>query len=224
MPEGLLDALNNWNQFFRSSKYLESLMEKEELKQLAQNLDQVCLEQGIIGVHYTRAIRTEVETHGLRPASGDMRRKEFLDQYGHYFTNAQVERIRKIWGEYFNSTQKRVRDNRIWFNFTLAALENEGADPLLTYFGGEQIYMPLKRDVEIGPILQTLGEPLIIKCNLNPHHLETFSEYPWGKIWLSTYHVSQNPNAYQFDQDAYQTDPVSPNDIVISVHHIGSAP
>jgi hypothetical protein len=220
MPEAVLDALNDWSQCIQGCEFLESLLEQEELKQIAQDLNQICLEKGIVGFHYTRAIRIEIETNGLQPSSGDARRRAFLDQYGHNFTDAQVARIRDIWAEYFEPMQIRARDNRIWFNFTLAALKDGGADRLLSYFGGEQIYMPLASDKQIGAILKTLGEPLIVRCNLNPHNLKTFSEYPWGKIWLSTYHLSQNPNAYQFDVDAYQTTPVSSTDIVISVPDI----
>ena len=75
--------------------------------------------------------------------------------------------------------------------------------------------MPLADDTELGPILRTLGEPLIIACTLDPKLLTTFSEYPWGKIWLSSYHAGLNPNAHWFDLDAYQEHAAPPDHIVI---------
>lgn len=215
IPDRFLAVLDNFDQFIKGAGYLEDLLEQKELLEVAKGLNTVCLENRIVGIHYTRAIRSEIEANGLRPSKGEDRRRAFLDQYGHNFTDVQLAGIQQIWERYFCSRQQGVRDNLIWFAFTLIALENGGASRLLTYFGGEQIYMPLTEAREIGTILKTLGEPLIISCNLDANKLKTFSEYPWGKIWLSTYHRSRNPNAHQFDVDAYQTEAVLPADLEI---------
>ena len=216
MPGAVLETLEDFRSDIENCNSFDTLLDQNELRQVAINLNQICLDRGVVGVHYTRAIRVEIETNGLSLSTGDGRRRAFLDQYGHLFTRAQLTRVEEIWEAYFNSKQKKIRDNLLWFAFTLIALENGGASRLLNYFGGEQIYMPLTSDSEIGAILKTLGEPLIVRCNLKPQNLKTFSDYPWGKIWLSTYHLSQNPNAYQFDVDAYQLLPVLPADIVIT--------
>lgn len=224
IPDGFLGVLESFEQVIQRSEYLDDLLEHNELLKVAKALDQVCLEKGIVGIHYTKAIRTEIESSGLQPSSGDARRRAFLDQFGHRFTDVQIAGINQIWEKYFSSRQRGVRDNLIWFAFTLAALENGGASRLLTYFGGEQIYMPLTEAREIGAILKTFGEPMIVRCSLDPSNLKTFSEYPWGKIWLSTYHRSRNPNAHQFDVDAYQTQAVLPADIVISKPNVDWLP
>ena len=56
---------------------------------------------------------------------------------------------------------------------------------------------------------------MAITCSLDPNSLTTFLEFPWGKIWLSSYHLTLNPNACRFDLDAYQERPVLPDDIVV---------
>jgi len=95
-------------------------------------------------------------------------------------------------------------------------LRDGGADRLLTYFGGESIYMPLTQDGGIAAVLQTIGEPLIVESELDAGRLHTFSEIPWGKIWLSSYHVAVNREAQQHDVDAYLIESV-PADQIITV-------
>lgn len=214
IPQGTVEVLLRWNRLIQDCECLDDLLGQDELNSIVPELNDFCLKGDVVGIHYTRAIRAEIENHGLRPTSGEDRRRAFLEQYGYLFTAAQTARIRDVWQRYFDHMQTRARDNRIWFNLTLSALTNGGAKPLLEHFGGEQIYMPLADDAEIGPILRTLGEPLIISCALDPKLLTTFSEYPWGKVWLSSYHLSLNPNASQFDLDAYQKQPVLPDHIL----------
>jgi hypothetical protein len=74
--------------------------------------------------------------------------------------------------------------------------------------------MPLARDEEIAAIFQTIGQPLIVECALAVERLHAFPEIPWGRTWLSTYHVSINQNALQYDVDVYSTESVPPNQVV----------
>ena len=60
-----------------------------------------------------------------------------------------------------------------------------------------------------------IGEPLILKCSLNPQNIETFYEYPRGRIAVSTFHSMHNPNAYRDDQDGCQFVDVKADDIDI---------
>lgn len=136
------------------------------------------------------------------------RQQEFLSRHGDRFSEAQRERIARAWKDYFDRGQTEARNSRIWFNLTLGALANGGADRLLTYFGGEVVYMPLTSDQEVAAVLRTIGQPLIVECALRVGQLHTFSEIPRGRTWLSTYHVTINQGALRCDVDAYTREPV----------------
>ncbi len=110
--------------------------------------------------------------------------------------------------------QNEIRDYDVCFNFTLKELGHEGTEYLLGYYGGEVINMPLCGDPELDAVLQTIGQPLIVECYLNPADLTTSSELPWGKVWLSSYHVSINPKACQHDVDAHHSKSVRPEQII----------
>lgn len=95
------------------------------------------------------------------------------------------------------------RDYRIYFNFTKNALSNKGAELLLKYYGGEQIYFPLFNLPVINEKLEKIGKPMILKCILEPREIKTLIQNPWGKIIVSSYHKTLNPNASVVDQDGY---------------------
>lgn len=81
-------------------------------------------------------------------------------------------------------------------------------------YGGEQVNMCFRYDSNIGKKLKQIGAPLVVRCSLNPNQVNTFIENPWGKIVVSSYHLSQNSEAYQIDQDGYLTVPVGPKKII----------
>ena len=97
-----------------------------------------------------------------------------------------------------------------WFNMTLAALDSWGADPLLSHLGGENVYMPFKGEPDIADSLQSLGEPLVIECILDPNVIAKHRSVDFGGIWLSSLHVRVNPSAHRFDQDLYMAVSVPP--------------
>ena len=189
-------------------------MENNGLRKIAEALNEICLKKGVIGYHFTRVFREDIEKFGLVPCDGRKRRREFLLKYGSRFTADQHNWIRRSWDSYFTASQSEPRNGRIWFNFTLDALKNGGAEDLLAYFGGESIYMPLIQNAQIASVLKSIGQPLIVECELETEKLKTFCEIPLGKIWLSSYHLRINSSALQFDQDAFQEQPVLPSQIV----------
>lgn len=74
--------------------------------------------------------------------------------------------------------------------------------------------MCFKLDEPIGHKLGNIGEPLLVRCALDPGVVSTFIENPWGKILVSAYHLMINSKAYIIDQDGYQSLPVNSKDIV----------
>lgn len=214
MPTDIRKSLQKYRHLFIKARSIEGLLEDVDIFGVAEHLDHICRKEGVICYHFTRAVQHEIRVRGLEVSSGADRRSQFISSHGNLFSEGQRRRIRQAWGEYFDEEAPTARDGKIWFNLTLNALNNGGADRLLRFFGGEQIYMPLTQDDEIAAVLQTVGEPLIVECALPTEILYTFSEIPWGKTWLSTYHLSIRQEALQFDQDASTRKPVPTSQIV----------
>lgn len=203
---------------FRDNRHVERLLDIGPLRDVCAELNRICSESGVVGFHFTRANRLSILKHGLLKANGEERRAEFLKTYGDLFSESQRERLEAAWSLYFQGSQNESRNGYVWFNLTKEALKDGGAESLLRYFGGESIYMPVTADPEIAAVLQGIGEQLVVECVLDVGQSNAFHEYPWGIVWLSSYHCSLNHDAIQFDQDVRVTYSIPPADIV-SISH-----
>ncbi|MEQ8576752.1 MAG: hypothetical protein RIB63_21990, partial [Fulvivirga sp.] len=213
LPKSLIQELSYFNEEFKSTDFLEHLEENWELGELIIKIDEFCMENEVIGFHYTRALPEDILARGLLARSGQDIRTEFLEKHGPLFSQSEIHQIKDAWDRTFDDHDREYRDYHVFFNFTLTALNRNGSELLLENYGGEQIYWPLYEMEGIKNKIVSIGTPLIVKCRLNPNGLSTLIQYPWGKIATSTYHRTQNPKAYQTDQDGYQRTTVPPNKI-----------
>ncbi|WP_392566210.1 hypothetical protein RHO15_00990 [Utexia brackfieldae] len=74
--------------------------------------------------------------------------------------------------------------------------------------------MCFELDDPLGVKLGAIGEPMVIRCPLDPNKVKTYIEYPWGKILVSSFHALINPKANRIDQDRHQSVPAKPEHIV----------
>lgn len=215
IPTEFLKRLQNFDSEFQKNKFSENLLSNSDISKVIEDINNYCLKNQIFGYHYTRAIPNEILMTGLICRKGDDIRNSFLTNFGHIFTEEELVKIKKAWLNHFDAQQKKSRDGRIFFNFTTIAINEFGAEPLLSNFGGEQIYMPIQELKEIGDKIKNIGSPLILKCKLDPNKIETYYERPWGRIAVSKYHCKINLEAHQDDQDGFQIIDVKPENIEI---------
>lgn len=216
IPKEFLDELQNFNSLFKENRFLVNLLQNNSISNLIEKINEYCLKNRIFGYHYTRASPDEIQKTGLTCRKGEDIRSAFIANFGHLFTEDEKLKIKETWAKHFDQQQQQqLRDNYLFFNFTTCALEDFGAEPLLTNFGGEQVYMPLQKLIEIGDKIKSIGKPLILKCKLDPNNIHTFYEHPWGRIAVSSYHCQINNEAQQDDQDGDQNFDVKPENIEI---------
>jgi hypothetical protein len=213
LPGSILKRLQACEHHFIGEEHLENVREIFGVASLIKDIDHFCSENMVIGFHYTRAIPEDILTQGLRPRSGQEIRAQFLSRFGQMFTPGTISAIKAAWASYYDDRARSSRDHRIWFNFTRDALNNGGADLLLKYYGGEQVYFCIDELGGVGEKLSSIGQPLIVKCALLPAEVRTSIDYPWGSIAVSAWHRRLNPGAYQTDQDGCQSVPVPPDRI-----------
>lgn len=192
----------------------ETLIDMPQVLQLARDINDYCMMEEIIGIHYTRAIYSDIHDNGLLIRNGAEIRSGFLTAHKSKFTKAEIAILTTAWRDYFCEMQSSGRDSRIFFNFTEAALQGSCAAKLIGLYGGEQVAMPFEFDDSIGTKLAQIGEPLLIRCALDPSKVTTFIEHPWGRILISAYHASINSSVFAADLDAYQAVPVLPEEII----------
>lgn len=205
LPRRFMDELNKNKEVFMRFDSFEKIEQNNDIHFLVEQIDEFCNKNLVVGFHYTRAIKNDILKNGLLIRTGKKIRNEFIKMHGSLFSKNEINVILEAWERSFDKQDEEVRDNRICFNFTKNGLKNGGAELLLKYYGGEQVYSSIYQIPEIENKLSKIGTSLIIQCRLMPSEINTFTEYPWGKIAVSSYHRLQNINASVFDQDGYQT-------------------
>jgi hypothetical protein len=204
LPKEYLSELKKFDDTFKTSSFLEDYGNNENINQLIFEINNYCLDNKIIGFHYTNAIEKDISEKGMIIRSGEQIRNDFVKRFFHLFEQSEQRLIEERWLSRFGKKDIKIRDNRIFFNFTKNALNNGGAELLLKYYGGEQIYFPLFKLPTIEKKLREIGKPMILKCCLNPNEINTYIENSWGKIIVSSYNRTINSNANVVDQDGYQ--------------------
>lgn len=224
LPLEFVKRLGAFDQIFRSCNCFEEYENNADIKRLTIEIDKFCLTNKVIGYHYTTAIKEDILKTGLLVRTGEDIRIAFVERHFYLFTEEEQATILKTWKDYFGKTADKYRNNRIYFNFTRNGLQNSGANLLLNYYGGEQVYFPLYRLPQIEEKLKKIGTPMILKCILNPNNIETFLgnpdlyKNPWGRIAVSSYNRFINSEARVEDQDGYQQTDVKPENIEIILY------
>ena len=218
LPKALRQRLNSIESLCRNEEFSEELVKHPEVRNVVIELDNYCMQRRVLGIHYTRAIRADIEQKGLLVRTGAEIRDEFVKRFGHRFEADEMEWLQNKWSSH-QVTQSYVRDSMLWFNFTLSAYGGSGTEYLLGMYGGEQVHMGIEFDTSIGKKLASIGEPLLVKCALDPQKVRTFIGHPWGKILVSSFHLCVEPEAYRIDQDGKVTESISPEDLVVESAH-----
>jgi hypothetical protein len=214
LPDEFVSRLYSFESSCSCQEFSEELVEQSKVSTLVRDIDQYCLKNRIIGIHYTKALPESISSKGLLIRSGSVIRDTFISQHGHLFSQEEILIIKERWNSYFNHRQNDIRNDRIFFNFTETELGLSGTKYLLGLYGGEQVSMCFDFDEPLGLKLEAIGIPMVVRCSLDPKQVKTFIENPWGKILFSSFHALVNPDAYRIDQDGYQSIPVLPENIV----------
>ena len=218
LPEALRGRLESIEALCRNEEFSEELVMHPEVRNVVIELDNYCMQRQVIGIHYTRAIRADIEQKGLVVRTGAEIRNEFIERFGHIFEVTELEWLQNKWSSH-QATQAKIRDSRLCFNFTLRAFGGLGSKYLLGMYGGEQIHMGIEFNTPIGNKLASIGEPLVVKCALDPQKVRMPSEYSWGKILVSSFHFSIVPDVYRIDQDGRVLESILPKDLIVESAH-----
>lgn len=105
----------------------------------------------------------------------------------------------------------------LWFCLTRHLVLDPGTESLFKYYGGEAIYVPFMRDPRVAPLLEKLGEPVVVEVRISVRDLTVFREFALGRTLVSYSANSINPEFVVEDLEGYVSSNVPPSDIV-AVH------
>ena len=209
-----MDKLECFESVFLRCVDVESLKEDQGLREVVDELEEYLRKQPICAYHCTREPAPGYfKQQGLRLTNLKAHQDEFLATFGHYFTASEVVELREAWDRHFVAgKQVKHREGMIWFCLTKETANSSGTDSFFKFFGGEAIFMPLKRHPTIADKLAKLGAPVVVSVRLlagtsTPHR-------SLAMPLVSAYHRTLRPDAQPWPAETYIRQPVDSHDVL----------
>lgn len=213
IPAAFLPRLEALEPLFRRHEYIDSVLDNRRARALRDDLEAHLRTVPIQGYHCTRELAPGYfRAHGLRLTDLPSHQPEFLERFGHLFSAEETADIQGAWARHFvGPAQTANRNGRIWFCLTVATARGSGTEDLFRHFGGEAVYMPLKRHPTITAKLGQIGQPVIVEVRLPAGAATSFS---LAQPLLSAYHRAVRPDAHVSDATASIRQPVPSADVL----------
>ena len=220
IPRSIRVELTRHQQDFERSEYKETIEGEPWFERVACALEEVAARRDVVAFHCCRqAAPGEIASRGLRvlEGNGDLHRAEFLDRFGHLFTETDREQIRRdfdqVWAD---GNFSRGRQGKICFALAHPRHWGGGADDLLGIYGGEAIYGTWGR---VGPIvdrLRMIGAPAVVQFRINVDAILTWMRKPAaGRTALWAWHRRFRPDVSPYWAEGYMHECVPPERILM---------
>src|SRR5688572_7439158 len=103
LPTAILRRLAPYRARLGSAEFLEEFYSDEAIATIIRDLDEYCLEHGVIGHHYTRSFADKILSEGLLVSRGVERRARFMAEHGSAFSESERAQIETSWSAYFGN-------------------------------------------------------------------------------------------------------------------------
>lgn len=201
IPLELRKALNAHDTLLRTTRSTEALVRGGALTSIANALTEHLRGQRIHGYHCTREPELGHFTkHGLRATNLSEHQEEFVRMLGHRFTSEELAYMRAQWHAYFDASQRRGREGRVWACLTRALTISQGTERFFKAYGGEAIHMPLADGSSAMKKLMEIGEPVVVEVALPGDRIHTYCEMAWCA--LTYHHRRVNEGAHPMESEA----------------------
>ena len=118
---------------------------------------------------------------------------------------------------YWKNNQTGRRENQLWLCVDRSLVFDHGAESFFKYFGGEAVYFAMTDDPDLGPLLERLGEPIVVEVRISSRELKVFQEFAFARTLVSHFAASVNPQFRIEGREGHLSKDIGPNDIV-AVH------
>ena len=144
------------------------MLKHRSIRPLVEQLENYLRTQHIRAYHCTREpLPGFFRTQGLQLTDVNRHQNEFLKKFSAKFTANELVEMKAAWESHFVlGGQTKHRNGLLWFCLSRTLALSPGTEAFFRYFGGEAIFMPLKRHSTIAAKLGAIGEPVIVEVSL----------------------------------------------------------
>ena len=223
-PKHIVEQLNAKPviQLCKSHEFMEDIVDEPILIGIFEDVKSHAVNHGLAGYHCTKQSPTsQFKSTGLRKLN-------FQDHHA-WFCNL-IRQHPDVDDELYQHIDARLtywqanhtgrRENMIWFCLTRTLVLESGTQSFFKYFGGEAIYFAFMRDDRVAPILENIGEPVVVEAKIDITNLTVFREWAFGRTLVSHFAHSLNSNFFIEELEGYVSTDIAPSS-VIATHPYG---
>lgn len=214
IPEALRAALARQDNAFREHSFLENLLEHNEVRAIARDLEVALSDRRIHAYHCSKEPWPGYyQAHGLRLTDVAEHQQWFLTNFSDRFSPAQLARLKSLWHQYFVlEGQAMLRNGRLYACLSRSLVTDDGCSDFFEYFGGEAVSMVADADAEIAAVLSKIGNPVVVEIAVDGDLLK--AGHPMSYAVLSQHHRRLRPDAYEYKSEANWKREVPPGDVL----------
>lgn len=214
LPADILARLRVLDSVFQANEHIDSVAADSRVRPLVAELEDHLRRLPVRAYHCTREpMPGYFEREGLRLTDVQAHQQEFLSLFGDQFTLSELQEMQSAWQRYFVGTsQIQSRNGRLWFCLTKATARSDGTQVFFQHFGGEAIFMPLKRHPTVAAKLGTIGSPVIVEVRLTPG--APSPRLSLALPMLSAYHLTRRADACPWLAETFVQQPVAARDVL----------
>lgn len=203
------------------NEYIDQIANDPKLIEVFTDIDKYAAKVGLAGYHCTKQLanRPYVQT-GLRILDFKLHHSEFRAIIrDHHAVDADlyayIDKRLSDWQA--NHTGKR--EGTLWFCLNRRLVLNAGTKSFFKYFGGEAIYFAFMDDPLVSPLLEELGDPVVVEARLAVSNLKGFRRFAFGRTLVSFFASTINPNFCIEGLEGYVSSDLAPDAILAVYPH-----
>jgi hypothetical protein len=222
-PNHIVEQLNDELviQLCKSHNFMEDIANDPLLIDIFADVKSHAINDGLAGYHCTKQLKTSKFTStGLRTLNFHEHHTWFrnlIRQHPDVDNELYQHIVTQLTDWQENHTGRR--ENMIWFCFTRTLASSSGTKSLRKYFGGEAVYSAFMHDERVAPILESMGDPVVVEAKIDISDLTIFREWALGRTLVSHFASSLNSKFSIEELEGYVSTDILPSSIVATHPH-----
>ncbi|GBC59758.1 hypothetical protein DENIS_0699 [Desulfonema ishimotonii] len=217
-PKHIVEKLNSESviQLCNSHEFIDDIADDPIILNIFEDVETYAGIHGLAGYHCTKQLLSSpFSSTGLRVLNFQNHHAWFRNLIRHY-PDIDDEFYQYIDNKltHWQNNHTGKRENMIWFCLTRALVLDSGTKSFFKYFGGEAIYFTFKNDERVAPILESIGEPVVIETKIDATDLTVFHEWAFGRTLVSHFAHSINSKFFIENLEGYISVNIEPNSII----------
>jgi hypothetical protein len=208
-------------ELLRQNDYMDELYRHPSLRPVLEEIEEYIAKTPLAAYHCTKQLpERPYSTTGLRVLDFGQHHSEVRELFRTHkeVSPALFKRIDAGLADWRKHHTGR-REKMLWLCVDRSMVFDHGTESFFKYFGGEAVYFAFMKDPEVGPLLERIGEPVVVEVRISSRDLQVFEELAFARTLASHFASSVNPEFFIEGREGYLSKGIEPKDVVTVHQH-----